>query len=121
MASARRNGGDRCIGIGCRHDISSGCDALLGAPGDDRRQVADMVSTNDFHKIATSGVTVGPIRGSGLQGQVTTATPFAPHGAGHQEGQRESTVDIGPGAGVKAVRRQMARFVGPFGWRCIDA
>lgn len=74
-------------------------------PAQKRRQVADIVSTNDFHKIATSGVTVGPIRGSGLQGQVTTATPFAPQGAGHQDGQRESTVDIGPAVGVKTVRR----------------
>ena len=37
MAGARKNGGDRCIGIGCRHDINSGRDALQGAPGDDRR------------------------------------------------------------------------------------
>ena len=36
-AGARTNGGDLCIGIGCRHDISSGRDALQGAPGDDRR------------------------------------------------------------------------------------
>ena len=39
-----------------------------------------------FHWAMTSGVTDGPIQGSGLQGQVTTATPFAPRGAGHQEG-----------------------------------
>ena len=32
MAGARRNGGDRCIGIKYRHDISSGCDALQERP-----------------------------------------------------------------------------------------
>lgn len=77
-------------------------------PAHKHRQVADMGSTNDFHKTATSGVMVGPFRGSGLQGQVTTATPFAPQGAGHQEGQLESTVDIGPGIGVKTVCCQRA-------------
>ena len=77
-AGARKNGGDRCIGIGCRHDISSGRDALQGAPGEDRRQVADIGSTNDFHRAVTSGVMAGPIRGSGLHRRVTTATPFAP-------------------------------------------
>jgi hypothetical protein len=55
-----------------------GCDALQGAPGEDRRQVADIGSTNDIHKAMTSRVTANLIRGSGLQGQVTTATPFAP-------------------------------------------
>lgn len=82
-----------------------------GAPGEHRRQVADIGSTNDFHKIVTSGVTVDPIRGSELQGQVTTATPFAPQGAGHQEGQRESTVDIGPGPASRgfAVKRSESR------------
>jgi len=66
-----------------------------GAPSEDRWQVADIGSTNDFHKATTSRVTAGPIQGSGLQGQVTTATPFAPRGAGHQEGQRETPVDTG--------------------------
>ena len=59
----------------------------------DRRQVADMDSTNDYYRAATSGVTAGPIRGSGLQRRIRTATPFAPHGAGHQEGRRELSVD----------------------------
>jgi hypothetical protein len=31
------------------HEISSGCDALQGAPGDDHRQVAAMGSTNDIY------------------------------------------------------------------------
>ena len=77
-AGARTDGGNRCDGIGCRHDISMGCDALQGAPGEDRRQVADIGSTNDIHTAMTSRVTASLIRGSGLQGQVTTATPFAP-------------------------------------------
>jgi hypothetical protein len=33
------------------------------------------------------------IRGPGLQGQVTTATPVRSNGAGHQEGHREPAVD----------------------------
>lgn len=95
------------------HDISSGCDALQGAPGDDRRQVADIGSTNDFYKAATSGVTVSPIQGSGLQRRVTTATPFAPHGAGHQEGRRELSVDTRHhaasrgGVATDAIRRRL--------------
>jgi hypothetical protein len=77
-AGARTDGGNRCVGIGCRHDISMGCDALQGAPGEDCRQVADLGSTNDIHKAMTSRVTASLIRGSGLRRQVTTATPFAP-------------------------------------------
>jgi len=78
---------------GAGHDINRDCEALQGAPGDDHRQVADIGSTNDFYKVVTSGVTTGPIRGSELQRRVSTATPFAPQGAGHQEGRRESSVD----------------------------
>jgi len=55
-----------------------GCDALQGAPGKVAGRVADIGSTNDIHKAMTSRVTASLIRGSGLQGQVTTATPFAP-------------------------------------------
>jgi len=47
------------------HDINRDCDALQGAPGDDRRQVADIGSTNDFYNAATPGVTTVPIRGIG--------------------------------------------------------
>lgn len=77
-AGARTDGGNRCDGIGCRHDISKGCDALQGAPGEGRRQVADIGATNDIHKAMTSRVTASLIRGSGLGRRVTTATPFAP-------------------------------------------
>ena len=79
--------------LGAVHDISSGRDALQGAPGDEHRQVAGIGSTNNFYKAATLEVATGPIRGSGLQRRVSTATPFAPQGAGHQEGRRESSVD----------------------------
>ena len=106
MASARRNGGDLCIGIGCRHDISSGRDALQGAPGDDRRQVADIGSTNDFHRAMTSGVRAGPIRGSELHRRVTTATPFAPEELAirRANGSRQLT-----SAWVPASRRRTAK------------
>lgn len=95
MAGARRNGGNRCTGIRCRARHQLWLRRASGAPGDDHRQVANMGSTNDFYRAATSGVTAGPIRGSGLQRRVTTATPFAPHGAGHKEGRRELSVDTG--------------------------
>jgi len=60
---------DGCIGIGCRHGISKDCDALQRAPGDERRQVADIGSTKDVYRAATSRVTASLIRGSGLQGR----------------------------------------------------
>jgi len=96
---------EQVLASGARHDISCDCDALQGAPGDDRWQVADIDSTNDFYRVATSGATTSPIRGSGLRRQVTTATPFAPHGAGHQEGRRESSVDTRHHAASRRRRR----------------
>lgn len=46
-----------------------------GAPGDRRRQAADISSANGFLGAAGSGPTARPVQGPGLQGQVTTATP----------------------------------------------
>ena len=99
---------------GAEHDISSGCDALQGAPGDGRRRVADRGSTDDFYWAATSGLTARPIRGSGLQRRVMTATPFAPDRAGHKEGRRELSVDTGHHAASRERRRN--RRVSPGLW-----
>ena len=46
-----------------------------GAPGDQRRQAADISSANGFLGTAGSGPAARPVQGPGLQGQVTTATP----------------------------------------------
>lgn len=46
-----------------------------GAPGDRRRQAADISSANGFLGTAGSGPAAHPVQGPGLQGQVTTATP----------------------------------------------
>ena len=46
-----------------------------GAPGDQRRQAADISSANGFLGAAGSGPAARPVQGPGLQGQVTTATP----------------------------------------------
>ena len=46
-----------------------------GAPGDRRRQAADISSANGFLGATGSGPAARPVQGPGLQGQVTTATP----------------------------------------------
>jgi len=112
MAGARRNGGNRCTGIRYRARHQLWLRRASGAPGNERRQVADIGSTNDLYRAATSGVAASPIRGSGLQRQVTTATPFAPHGAGHQDGRRESSVDTGHHAASRRRHRNSRVFLG---------
>ena len=65
-------------GIGCPHGIGSACDALQGAPGDERRRSHKQGSAN---KVPTGRDLKGlgqPDSRIGPSGQVTTATPFAP-------------------------------------------
>ena len=62
MAGAQRNGGNRCRGIKYRARHQLWLRRASGAPGDDRRQVADIGSTNDFYRAATSGVAASPIQ-----------------------------------------------------------
>lgn len=65
-------------GIGCRHGIGSACDALQGAPGDERRRGHKQGSANKVptgRDLGGHGQPDSRIRPSG---QVTTATPFAP-------------------------------------------
>ena len=62
MAGAQRNGGNRCRGIRYRARHQLWLRRASGAPGDDRRQVADIGSTNDFYRAATSGVAASPIQ-----------------------------------------------------------
>lgn len=111
-AGARRNGGNWCTSIRCRARHQLWLRHASGASDENRRQVADIGSTNDFYKTATSGAATSPIRGSELQRQVTTATPFAPHGAGHQEGRRESSVDTRHSAPSRRRQRNSSVFQG---------
>lgn len=66
-------------GTGARHRVPAprgfGQRRASGAPGDQRRQAADISSANSFLGAAGSGPTARPVQGPGLQGQVTTATP----------------------------------------------
>lgn len=84
-ASARRNGGAGASASGAGTTSTLAATRFRSAR---RRSPAGRRHSlyEQFHWAMTSGVTAGPIQGSGLQGQVTTATPFAPRGAGHQEG-----------------------------------
>jgi hypothetical protein len=89
-----------------------------GAPSEDHWQVADIGSTNDIHKATTSRVTAGPMQGSGLQGQVTTATPFAPRSwpSGGPTGvisSHRARLD------VNTTTTQRTRIEGAFGWHRI--
>jgi hypothetical protein len=70
-----------------------GLQRASGAPVINTGRPRTLSSTNGSLEPRSRGLVAGLIRGSGLEGQVTTAAPVRFSGAGHQEDHRESAVD----------------------------
>ncbi len=82
--------------MGTRHRVPAAASvlpgALPGAPSAERWHGRRQSTTNKNLGAAASRATAAPATRPGLEGQVTTATPFAPVGAA-QDGLRETVVD----------------------------
>ena len=104
MASARRNDGDRCIGIGCRHDISSDCDALQERPAKSAGRSQISALRMDFHKATTSRVMAGPIRGW-TSGAGNDCDPFRSARSWPSGRPTRVSVDTGRGSASTRLRR----------------